>query len=303
MIAQENPGNRPTAWTARLASVVERIAATPGDHRTALPALTLHRRNRPSQPVHCIYTLGLAVTVQGTKRVLLGERQHVYGPGQSLLTTIDLPVSYHVTHASAAEPFLGIMLKLERSLIIQAASGFDGGPPAKAPGSPLSLQRLNAPVLDALHRMINLLDEPSLLPQLAPLIEQEIVVRLLAGPHGPHLRNLANATSPERRIDQTVGWLREHFAEQTRVGDLAERANMSETTFRHHFRTITGMSPLQFQKLLRLQEARQLMLERNMSAGTASALVGYESVSQFSREYRRLFGAPPLTDIRKALSH
>jgi AraC-like DNA-binding protein len=282
---------------------VERIATASGDHRTAISELTLHRRNRPNQPVHCIYTLGMALTVQGSKHVLLGDKDFSYGPGQSLLTTVDLPVSYHVTRATATEPYLGIMLKFDRSFINQVASKIEPvRPRRKEVHEPIWIQRLDAPVLDAIHRLVSLLDEPGLIPQLAPLIQQEIVIRLLTGSQAAHLWNLINAASPTQRIADAVSWLRQHFAEEMRVRELAEHANMSLTTFREHFRSITGMSPVQFQKMLRLQEARQLMLDQNMSAGRASALVGYESASQFNREYRRLFGAPPQTDIRRVLS-
>jgi AraC-like DNA-binding protein len=303
MIVQETQRTKTAACTALLARAVQRIASTSGDHRTAIPELTLYRRNRPSQPVHCIYTLGMAVTVQGSKHVLLGDAELSYGPGQSLLTTIDLPVSYHITRATAAEPYLGIMLTLDRNLITQVASRIETLRPEKrTPLEPLSLQRLDASVLDALHRLIQLLGEPQLIPQLAPLIQQEIIIRLLSGPHAPHLWNLVNDAGPTQQIARAVGWMREHFADEMRVGELAEHANMSLTTFRQHFRAVTGMSPVQLQKLLRLQEARQLMLDQKVSAGSASALVGYESASQFTREYRRLFGAPPQTDIRRFVS-
>ena len=303
MIVQESHRTNAAACTALLARAVQSIAATSGDHRTAVPELTLHRRNRPSQPVHCIYTLGLAVTVQGSKHVLLGDAELSYGPGQSLLTTIDLPVSYHITRATAAEPYLGIMLTFDRSLITQVAARIEMLRPEKRISlEPLSLQRLDASVLDALHRLIQLLGEPQLIPQLAPLIQQEIIIRLLSGPHAPHLWNLVNDAGPTQQIARAVGWMREHFADEMRVGELAEHANMSLTTFRQHFRAVTGMSPVQLQKVLRLQEARQLMLDQKVSAGSASALVGYESASQFTREYRRLFGAPPHTDIRRFVS-
>ncbi len=285
-----------------LATTVQRIVTTPGDHRTVLPELTLHRRNRPSQPVHCIYTLGMAVTVQGSKHVLLGEKVLSYGPGQSLLTTLDLPVSYNITRATSAEPYLGVMLKFDLNQLNHVASNLKLQPPRNETiREPMSLQRLDAPVLDALHRLISLLDEPELIPQLAPLIQQEIMVRLLIGPHGSHLWRLF-AKSSTQQIGKAVAWIRQHYPEKMRVDDLAELANMSLTTFRQHFRELTGMSPVQFQKLLRLQEARQLMLDQHMSAGTASAIVGYESASQFNREYRRLFGAPPQHDIRRVQS-
>lgn len=292
-----------TELVGHLSRTVQRIATTSGDHRTAIPELTLHRRNRPSQPVHCIYTVGIALTVQGSKHVLLGDNNLSYGPGQSLLTAIDLPVSYHITRATVTEPYLGIMLRFDRNLVAQIASRLKERRPAKAAAlEALSLQRLNAPVLDAFHRLVSLLGESSLIGELAPLIQHEIIVRLLSGPHAAHLWHLISTTSPAHHISQAVTWMRQHFAEEMRVGELAESANMSPTTFRLYFKTITGMSPVQFQKLLRLQEARQLMLNQDMTASSASALVGYESVSQFNREYRRLFGAPPQRDIRMVLS-
>lgn len=304
MIAEDTGSLTSSALVSLLARSVQKIATASGDHRTAIPELTLHRRNRPSQPVHCVYTLGMAVTVQGSKHVLLGERDLSYGPGQSLLTAIDLPVSYHITRASAAEPYLGIMLKLDPSVIKQVATSIE--PPRSLKEEryePLSIQRLDSPVLDALLRLIGLLSEPPLIPQLAPLFQREIVIRLLTGPHSLYLWHLVNAAGPTQRIAQAVTWIRQHFAKEMRVEELAEHANMSLTTFRQHFRMITGMSPVQFQKQLRLQEARQLMLDQNMSAGSASALVGYESASHFNREYRRLFGAPPQKDIRRLLNH
>ncbi len=299
MIAAVSSMTNATGLLGLLARAVERIATVSGDHRTALPELTLHRRNRPSQPVHCVYTLGMALTVQGSKHVLLGDRDLSYGLGQSLLTTMDLPVSYHVTRATPTEPYLGIMLEFDRSRITQIASKIEVVRPGRKEAlASMWIQRPDAPVLDAFHRLLSLLHEPALLPHLAPLIQDEIIIRLLTGPQASYFWNLVNTASPTQRIAQSVSWLRQHFAEEMRVAELAECANMSLTTFREHFRSTTGMSPVQFQKMLRLQEARQLMLDQDVSAGRAGALVGYESASQFTREYRRLFGAPPQADIR-----
>lgn len=292
-----------TGLLGLLARTIKENARSPGDHSTDIPELTLHRRNRPSQPVHCIYTLGVALTVQGSKHVLLGNKNLSYGPGQSLLTTMDLPVSYHITQATATEPYLGIMLKFDRSVVTQIAAKLEARRPGKKEAfEPISIERLNAPVLDAFHRLVSLLNEPSLIPQLSPLIQQEIIVRLLTGPHAGYLWNLINSAGSTQRIAQTISWIRQNLAEEMRVEKLAECANMSLTTFRQHFRSMTGMSPVQFQKILRLREARQLMLDQDLSAGRASALVGYKSASQFNREYRRLFGTPPLADIQEMRS-
>jgi AraC-like DNA-binding protein len=173
------------------------------------------------------------------------------------------------------------MLKFDQSLLMQIAATLEMPRISKITLGPLSLHRLDSSVLDALFRLLLLLDEPKLIPQLSPLIQREILVRLLHGPHGAHLWNLLHSTGPTRKIAQAVNWIRQHFADEMRVEELAEKTHMSPTTFRQHFRSITGMNPVQFQKVLRLQEARQIMLDQNMSAGGASAIVGYESASQF----------------------
>lgn len=286
--------------TAELARAIARFAQTDGDHATAIPALSLHRRKAPTEPLHCIYSLGLGVVVQGNKQVLLGDAVIDYGPGQSMLTTIDLPVISHVTRASVREPFLGMMLTFDTRRIVQLAAETE--PPRgqkEFAYRPISIETLDEPLIDALIRLVGLLGEPELVQRLAPLIQQEVVIRLLMGPHGAHLRHIVASGSPSQKIAKTVAWLKKNFARQLHVDELAAQAHMSPSTFRQHFRAITGTSPLQFQKVLRLQEARQLMLNQNLDAGNAGGLVGYESASQFSREYSRLFGAPPQQDVRR----
>ena len=286
--------------TSVLARAIRRFAQTDGDHHTAIPALTLHRRSAPSEPLHCIYNLGLGVVAQGDKQVLLGGEAIDYGPGQSMLTTIDLPVVSHVTRASGGEPFLGMMLTLDVRSIVQIASEMDLPRSRRddVAGS-ISFKALDAALLDALIRLVTLLEEPALAPRLAPLIEQEVTIRLLTGPHGSQLRRLVTAGSPSQQIAKAVAWLKQNFVDALHGNDLADRAHMSPSTFRQHFRALTGLSPLQYQKQLRLQEARQLMLNQNLDAGSAAGRVGYESASQFSREYNRLFGAPPQRDIKR----
>jgi AraC-like DNA-binding protein len=288
------------AVTAGLARAIGGIAHSDGDYTTAITALTLHRRKGPTEPLHCIYGLGLGVVAQGHKQVLLREEVINYGPGHSMLTTIDLPVVSHVTRASVREPFLGMMLTLEITQIVQMAAEMQLPHFARQVAClPISIETLDVFLLGALVRLVELLHEPELLPQLAPLIQQEIIIRLLAGPHSPQLQHLAAHGSPSQQISKSVAWLKQHFAQALQVDDLAARAHMSPSTFRQHFRAITGTSPLQYQKQLRLQEARQLMLSQNIDAGNAGGLVGYESASQFSREYSRLFGAPPQQDVRR----
>lgn len=283
-----------------LAQAIGRFAQTDGDHTTAIPALTLHCRKTPTKPLHCIYGLGLGVVAQGAKQITLGEEVVDYEPGQSMLTTIDLPVLAHVTQASRREPFLGLMLTLDVRSIMQIASEMELPRPERdCSCKPVTIEKLDTGLIDALIRLVKLLDEATLVHRLAPLIQEEITVRLLTGPHGSQLRHLVAAGSASQQIAKAVAWLKQNFTQPLHVDELAVRARMSPSTFRQHFRAITGMSPLQFQKQLRLQEARQLMLNQNFDSGYAGGLVGYESASQFSREYSRLFGAPPQRDIKR----
>lgn len=285
---------------AALARAIGTFAQSEGDYTTAIPALSLHRRQEPTTPLPCIFNLGLGVVAQGHKQALLGSEVVKYGAGQSILTTIELPVISHVTRASSQEPLLGLMLTLNSQDIVQAAADMQ----LPLPGREKQLRSIGVEWLDErltqdLVRLVELLGQPQLVAQLAPLIQREVVIRLLAGPHGPQLQRLAADGSPNQQISKAVTWLKQNFAQAMKVDDLAASVHMSPSTFRQHFRTITGISPLQYQKQLRLQEARQLMLNHHVDAGSAGGRVGYESASQFSREYNRLFGSPPQQDIKR----
>jgi AraC-like DNA-binding protein len=283
-----------------LAGLVGDIAQTDGDYSTPIPALMIYRRSSATDPMPCIYGLGLGITVQGGKRVTLGDEVFDYGPGQSLITTVDLPVVSYVTRASTSEPYLGVRLELDARTIAQLAAEIDFSNPLKESSSPaISVVALDKGLLDAVIRLIQVLNEPTLIPQIAPLIQQEIAVRLLNGQHGPTLRHLVARGSPNQQIAKVMSWLKLNFAADVSMDDLAAKAHMSPSTFRQHFRAIGGMSPLQYLKNLRLQEARQQMMNEDLDAGSAAVRVGYESASQFSREYSRLFGEPPHRDIMR----
>lgn len=283
-----------------LARLVGHFAQTDGDYSTPIPALMIYRRSAASEPMPCIYGLGLGITVQGGKRAMLGDEVFDYGAGQSLVTSVDLPVVSYVTRASPVEPFLGLRLELDARAIAQSAAEMNFSVSLKATTArAMSVVTLDEGLQDALTRLIRLLAEPQLIAALAPLIEQEIIVRLLNGEHGPTLRHLVAAGSPSQQIAKVITWLRQHYMEDVPMDDLATRAHMSPSTFRQHFRAVAGMSPLQYLKHLRLQDARQLMLNQDLDAGSAALRVGYESASQFNREYSRLFGAPPLRDIKR----
>lgn len=286
--------------TSKLASMVGQIVHADGDLLTAIAGLSLHRRKAVTAPMHCIYGLGIGVTLQGCKQVMVGEDVLNYAPGQSMVSSVDLPVISHVTQASAAQPFLGVMLMLDGTLVMQVAERMQLRQRLREGGfRPVTVQALDGAVLEALTRLVKLLDEPELIASLAPLIKEEIIVRLLKGAHGPQLLHMVTAGSPSQHIANAVAWLKLNFRQALRMDDLAASAYMSPSTFRHHFRAVTGMSPLQYQKQLRLQAARQLMLSQNVDASSAGGQVGYESASQFSREYSRLFGAPPQRDIKR----
>ncbi|SFN56730.1 AraC-type DNA-binding protein [Formivibrio citricus] len=294
MVIQTKPN------VGELASLIGGIAQIDGDCSTLIPALKLGRRSSATDPMPCIYGLGLALIVQGGKRVTLGDEIFDYGAGQSLITTVDLPVVSYVTRASPAEPFLGMWLELDARVIAQLAAEMEFATPLQvATTRAMSVETLDAGLQDALTRLVRLLAEPPLIPLLAPLIQQEIVVRLLNGGHGPSLRRLVAVGSPSQQIAKVIAWLKQHYTEDVPMDDLAAKAHMSPSTFRQHFRAVAGMSPLQYLKNLRLQDARQLMLNENMDAGSAAVRVGYESASQFSREYSRLFGEPPNRDIKR----
>lgn len=283
-----------------LSALIARHVPSAGDLITRLPALSLHRRASPTEPMPCIYGLGLGVVAQGSKQVMQQDAVLHYQAGQGMLTSIDQPVVSHVALASPAKPFLGLMLTLDPSQVMRTVEDLQLPPPPKAgTHQAIVIAELDSGVVRALERLLGLLEEPALFDHLAPLVQQEIIVRLLVGQHGVVLRHLVAAGSPMQQIAKVVAWLKQHLAEPMRIDDLAERVHMSPSTFRQHFRELTGVSPLQFHKQLRLQEARQLMLNQHMDAGQAAGRVGYESASQFSREYSRAFGAPPQRDVRR----
>jgi len=283
-----------------LVGAVAEIAQSDGDFQTRIPGLSVHRRSAVTEPMPCIYGLGLGLVVQGGKQVMLGSEAFHFAPGHSLLTTVDLPVVAHVSSATGAEPFLGLLLALDVRSVLEIAAGMGMPQPLRHHTyRPISFEPLNEALLDALARLVRLHAEPVLVSALAPLIQREITIRLLSGPHGPHLRHVVATGSPSQQIAKAMSWLKLNFHRTLRMETLATGAHMSQSTFRQHFREIAGMSPLQYQKQLRLQEARQLMLNEKVDASVAGTRVGYESVSQFSREYSRLFGEPPQRDVRR----
>ena len=282
-----------------LSRLISNIAQSDGNYSTPIKELMIYRRDSATTPMPCIYGLGLGITVQGGKRVTLGNEIFNYGPGESLVTAADLPVVSNVTKASSAEPYLGIYLQLDARIIAQMAANIDFSKPLKESSTRvMRVVAMDEGLLSAVIRLILLLNEPTLITQIAPLIQQEIIVRLLNGQHGPIMRHLVALGSPSQQVVKVMSWLKQNYTGHVSMDNLAEKAHMSPSTFRQYFRSVAGMSPLQYLKNLRLQEARQLMMNENEDAGSAALRVGYESETQFSREYSRLFGMPPLRDIK-----
>jgi len=227
-----------------LAALIAKHVPGTGDLVTRLPALSLHRRASPTDPMPCIYGLGLGVVAQGSKQVMQQEAVLHYQAGQGMLTSIDQPVVSHVSVASVAKPFLGLMLTLDPNQVMRTVSDLQLPPPPKeSTHQAIVIAELDSDVVRALERLLKLLDEPVLFDHLAPLVLQEIIVRLLVGQHGVALRHLVAAGSPMQQISKVVAWLKQNLAEPMRIDDLAERVHMSPSTFRQHFRTLTGVSP------------------------------------------------------------
>ncbi len=267
-------------------------------HETAVPRLSLFRRNEPIGPISSMYEPSICLVTQGAKRVLLGEDTYVYDARNFLITSVHLPTVVQITEASPTKPYLGLRLKLDMREVSQLMVDSNLPPPrAQQSGRGMATGEITLPLLIAFQRLVDLLANEKDIPILAPLITREIIYRLLVGDQGARLRQIASMGSQGNQIAQAVDWLKGNFTRPLRIDDLAQQVNMSTSTLHHHFRALTAMSPLQYQKWLRLNEARRLMLTENQDASTAAFQVGYESPSQFSREYGRLFGTPPLRDI------
>jgi AraC-like DNA-binding protein len=265
---------------------------------TAIPGLILARRIEPSEPISILYEPRICLIAQGAKRVQLGDDAYVYDAHHFLLTSVDLPTFVQVIKASPKKPYLGLVLNIDQREISQLMVDSNLPPPRPQQSSrAMATGEVTLPLLVAFQRLIDLLNEPKDIPILAPIIKREIFYRVLVGDQGGRLRQIVSAGSQSNQIARAIDWLKGNFTQPLRIEELASQVNMSTSTFHHHFRSVTAMSPLQYQKWLRLNEARRLLLAENQDATTAAFQVGYESPSQFSREYSRMFGAPPLRDI------
>jgi AraC-like DNA-binding protein len=299
MLAKEsNEGENMSAMLSGLRVNIARLADKEGSNETAVPGLTLYRKTEPTRPQSGMYSPCICAAVQGAKRAILGNNEYVYDARHYLVTPINLPTVVQILEASPEKPYLGLVLDLDlRTLAELMLDSALPAPQIQQQGHAMATGRLTPALLDAFKRLVDLLDNPGDIPILAPIIKREIFYRMLVGEQGARLRQMATAGSQGNRIARAIEWLKENFTQPLRIDELAAQLNMSTSTFHHHFRALTAMSPLQYQKWLRLNEARRLMLSENEDAAAAAFQVGYESPSQFSREYSRLFGNSPLRDI------
>ena len=270
------------------------------EYTTAIPELLLFRRNEPTQLTTTLYEPSVCMVVQGSKRITLGDDTYVYDADHYLITSIHLPTTVQIIQASRKNPFLGLRLKLDPREISQLM--VDGNlplPSVRQSTRGMATGKITLPLLSAFKRLVELLIEERDIPILAPLIQREIIYHLLMGEQSVILRQIASTGSQSNQIAKVIEWLKTNFKEPLSVDDLTKKACMSNSTFHHHFRSLTAMSPVQYIKMLRLHEARRLMLTEHLDATNASFQVGYDSPSQFSREYKRQFGESPLRDIKK----
>ncbi|MFI8231185.1 AraC family transcriptional regulator N-terminal domain-containing protein [Streptomyces sp. NPDC085900] len=272
------------------------------DWTTAVEGVLISKVDRPDPPSPAMSGTVLAVIAQGAKRLALGDRVYEYGPGQYLVASVDLPVTGQFVQADSERPALGFGLMLEASaiaeLLLQAGPGDIPRAGAAVP-SGIAVSDAPAPLLDAVVRLLRLLDEPRDRAVLAPLVKREILWRLITGEQGATVRQLGLADSGLSHISRAVRWIREHYAEPFRVEDVARMSGMSASAFYRNFQAVTAMSPIQFQKQIRLQEARLLLATHPGDVTGVGRRVGYDNPSQFSREYRRQFGAPPSRDTAR----
>ncbi|MFW1474071.1 AraC family transcriptional regulator [Vibrio parahaemolyticus] len=285
--------------TQKLAKLIDRWTGNANQYDTPISGLRFSRWTTPTPPTSYTHNPSICLIAQGRKRVLLGEESFIYDANHFLISSVDLPIIANIIEASEEQPYLGLIVELDLTeisqLIVDSELAFTQ---SKEVQKGIAVGELSESLLDAFVRLAELLDEGQNIKILAPIIKREIFYRLLMSEQGTRLHQIVTAGSHSHQIAEAIDWLKNNFVKPLSVGDLASYTGMSKSSFYTHFRSMTSMTPLQFQKKLRLSEARRLMLTENLDAMAATFKVGYESPSQFSREYSRLFGAPPSKDIK-----
>lgn len=299
--SEENRINNPADLARRMLKILPEDGIL-----EAIPGFALARLSQPAE-ARAIFKPAFCFVIQGSKQVFLGDEMFRYDPGHYLIFTVDLPLVFKVEEASAEKPYLGFRLNLEPDIV--ASVMMETGIKSKksdASVKAINVNAINHDLLNAVIRLVRCLETPNDLKVLSPLIIKEIVYRLLQGGQATRLSHLMNSARETHQISKAIGHLRENYDQPLRIEDVAREFGMSVSGFHHHFKSVTAMSPLQFQKQIRLQEARRLMLGEDLDAASAGFRVGYEDPAYFSREYKKLFGAPPQRDIanlRKNLGH
>jgi AraC-like DNA-binding protein len=293
----------PAKLHGEMAELIVRHAPADGEYATPIASLFIGRRSTPTPPTHVAQRPIFALVVQGEKCLTIGDETFRYGVGNCLLASMDLPVISCVTRASVDVPLLGLGLLIDGARLTELMRRVPL-PRTPAAGDGLlsvAVSKAAPELLDALARLLRLLDRPADIPALAPLLEEEILYRLLTGPDGPRLLHIASAESRSNRVAKAVEWIRNHFDAPLSIPALADHVGMSGSSLHHQFKAVTALTPLQYQKQLRLHEARRLLLVEKVGVATAGHRVGYQSPSQFSREYARLYGRSPLRDLDESV--
>ena len=297
---ERQPHRSLDAMHAGLADAIGRWTEREGDYTTSIESLLLFRREAPTRACACMVEPSVVFVVQGSKQLLIGEQSFAYDTQRFLLNSLDVPASSQVLDASPERPCLGLVFKLNLRVLSEIITQSNMPPPGgRVTEGSAALGMMTRPMLEPFVRLLALLDEPGAIGVLAPLIEREIHFRLLTSDLASRLWQIASVGSQSHRIGRAINWLRENYAEPLSIDELASHVQMSASTLHHHFRLLTAMSPLQYQKWLRLHEARHLMLNGRFDAAQAAYQVGYESPSQFSRDYRKMFGLPPGADAAR----
>jgi AraC-like DNA-binding protein len=288
---------------SELARKIAVHAPSIGRNSTAIPGLSFFRRTEPSVCYRAAYEPSLSVFAQGKKRINMGDTDYLCEASSFVLSSIDVPVESQILEASKEVPLLSMMLSLEMPIVREILSREDLPEPEAAPQRRgLAVGQANAGLLGACVRLIDVLDNPDDIPFLSHLIQREIIYRVLRTPQGARLRTIATTGDLGNRTARAIAWLKANYAKPLHMDELASVARMGVSTLHHQFRALTAMSPLQYQKQLRLQAARERMLMDGVDASSAAYEVGYESISQFSREYSRFFGQPPMRDVKSLRS-
>lgn len=292
---------RQVADTATLAKLIHALTPEEGTVELRMPGLRTAKVSQPNQePVHYFQRSSLCLAAQGSKIAMIGEDTYTYEAGQMALYSVDVPIAGRVTRASYSEPYLLFMMDLDAEKIAEfTPKVFLHNVPQPRDTRALYVADADAQIIDAAARLLELMAQPVEAELLAPLVRDEILIRLLRSALGSRVAQIGQSGSNMQRIANAVSWLRTHFDQPANIEELAKLVNMSVTSFHRQFKAVTGMSPLQYQKTLRLQEARRLMLTASLDAGSAGRRVGYMSAAQFSREYSRFFGSAPTKDIHR----